>query len=152
MRYRVEGLPVAGMGAFMPGLILNGVSFGAGLAQAPTVGFPGTAPVAVEAPPTLMEPADPRALPSHVAPNMLLPDVYLAPTGAGIGPWDGRGAARTQHFASGGSNPLPEPAGDYGRAPVSALGAAGPAKVGGQKVLGWPRIIPRWLSLNSGGS
>jgi hypothetical protein len=145
MRYRVENVPVAGAGAFMPGLTLNGVSFGAGLSN-PIVGFPGTREVPVDHDQRLSPYGfDPKTQPSNVAPDVILPALYVPPT-VNMGPWSARSAMRTRGIGDGG-NPIPEPAGAPSGIPIPAFR---PARIGGSKVVGWPRTVPQWRSVTSG--
>jgi hypothetical protein len=130
------------MGAFMPGLVLNGVSFGAGLMQ--RVGFPGTQPVPIDGDNMRPSPLgyEPKTLESNNAPDEILPTLYVAGT-ANMGPFAGRGAASVKMS----DNPLPVPAGTFGVVPLEVFRAA---KIGGRKVIGWPRANITWPSVNSG--
>lgn len=128
----------------MPGLTLSGVSFGAGLRT--VAGFPGTIPVPVDHDQALsLNGFDPKTQPSNNSPDVILPTVYIPGTRY-MGPWTRRGAMHTPGIYGGG-NPLPEPAGAPSGIP---LPAARPAKIGGQKVIGWPRVAQTWQSSNSG--
>ncbi len=147
MRYKVSGIPVVGAGAFMPAMTMSAANFGAGLNRSHIVGFPGTEPVPIDHDMTLAPLSfDPKTQPSNVAPDIILPTVYI-PGAKNMGPWARRSAARTKAPLFGG-NPLPEPAGAPSGVPLPAQQAG---KVGGSKVIGWPRVAPVWQSVNSSG-
>lgn len=144
-QYRVDQVPRYGQGAFTPPLLENGVSFGAGLRT--VVGFPGTSPIPIEPTHSLSELGyDPRTRPSMVAPNTILPTVYLAGT-KNMGPFGDRTAARTAGIYAGG-NPMPVPAIDPGRIPQVQQNA--PSRMGGRTVIGWPQAVPQYPSVTSG--
>lgn len=147
MRYRVDGIPPRAVAAFTPGLVLNGVSFGAGLRT--IYGFPGTLPVPVDDDRSLANyghtPGD-KTAPSRNAPNEILPTVYIPGT-RDMGPWGRRTAMHTRGIGFGG-NPLPEPAGAPNGVPVPA--ATYIPRIGGRAVIGQPRVAPRWPSVNTG--
>lgn len=144
IRYVLPQAPRLGLGAFMPGLTLNGVSPGAGLTR--VYGFPGTVAVPVDHDQHLSQNGwDPKTQPSNVAPDAITPTLYVPGTRA-MGPWSARGAAHTQAPGMGG-NPLPVPAVALGVVPIPAFR---PAKIGGRAVIGQPRVQPVWPSVNSG--
>jgi hypothetical protein len=146
VRYKTSGVPTRGAGAFMPAMVMDAPSFGAGLRT--VVGFPGTEPVPVDHDMILAPKSyDPKTQPSNVAPDVILPAVYIAGT-RNMGPWATRGAMHTPAPLFGG-NPVPEPAGAPSGIPLPAQQPA--SRLGGSKVIGWPRVAPVWQSVNSSG-
>lgn len=147
-RYKTSGLPVRGAAAFMPAMTRDPISSSAGLNRSAIVGFPGTHPVPIDHDMILAPYSfDPKTQPSNVAPDVILPTVYI-PGARNMGPWAARGAARTVAPLFGG-NPVPEPAGAPSGVPLPAQTA--PSRLGGSKVIGWPRVAPVWQSVNSSG-
>jgi hypothetical protein len=138
VQYRMDNAPRNGLGAFMPGLVLNGVSFGAGLRT--IAGFPGTREVEIE-PTHAVSPLgwDKKTQPSNVVPDVILPTVYVPGT-SNMGPFAERSAARVFGV---GDNPLPVPAIDEGRIPNVQMNAG---RIGGRKVVGWPQVSTVWPS------
>jgi hypothetical protein len=138
MRYRVNDLPVRGLGAFTPLPTTSPAASSQGLLR--VIGAPGTDPV--DAP-------DPAALPSltaaggvnsaqgsTVSPDLIFPAIYVAAADncgpeadVGIGMWRRR-------FCE-----LPMPALNPGRVPVNAFQ---PPKVAGRRQIGWPRAFQRF--------
>jgi hypothetical protein len=144
--YIVPGAPAAGMGAFMPGLTLNGVTPRAGLAfQNVRVGFPGTRPVEIDANHDISPLGwDPKTQPSNVSPDEITPDLYWGGRGQ-MGPWAPQSAAAVRGI---GDNVLPVPTLDYGRQPMVA---AVPGKIGGSQSVEWPAVTPTWGGQVGGG-
>ncbi len=145
IRYRVLDLPVKGAGAFTPLPAVNPVASSYGLVH--VYGSPGTEPVPVDPPRYIgnltAQPAPNTAQSSDVAPDYILPAIYIA-SAKNMGPTEdvGLGMAIRRR------NPLPVPAKNPGRVPVPVLMRF---PMGGSQ-LPWPRAFQRWPIRGQSGS
>lgn len=139
-RYRVLDLPPGGTGAFMPipATIPSASSWGLVV----TSGSPGTDPIPAPAPqrdwlPTLTKSGGvDSAQGSNVAPDVRLPDIYVAwPDNMGPEADVGLGMAMRR------LNPIPIPARHYARQPVPAQARP---RIGGRSTMPWPRAFQRY--------
>lgn len=140
MRYRVLDLPVLGHGAFTPTLDTNPIASSFGLVK--RTGSPGTLPIPAPAPERLWCPpisAQAETQSSNVAPDIRLPDIYIA-YADNMGP--------SQHFgmAARRQTPIPIPALSWINTALTAM--QGPS-IGGRIVQSWPRAFQRWPTLAS---
>ena len=144
MKYRVLDLPVLGHGAFTPTYSVKFEASSWGLVK--RTGSPGTLPIPAPGPPRLWCPpisAQAETQGSNVAPDIRLPDIYIA-YADNMGPQAHFGmAARRQ-------TPIPLPALSWINTALTAM--QGPS-IGGRIVQAWPRAFQRWptvASVNSG--
>lgn len=142
MRYRVLDLPAQGAGAFMPTPSTNAPASSWGLVH--VHGSPGTDPVPAPAPQRTYLPSltarggVDSAQGSMVAPDIILPSVYVAET-ANMGPSCDTGLGmRVRRL-----NPLPIPALSWTRLPQVALNTP---RYGGRSTMPWPRAFQRFPS------
>lgn len=140
MRYRVLDLPAKGAGAFMPTPSTNAPASSWGLVH--VHGSPGTEPVPSPAPQRSFLPNLTRrggvdsAQGSMVAPDVILPSVYVAEVD-NMGPAADAGVG----MATRRLNPLPVPALSYRRVPKVAQNTP---RYGGRSTMVWPRAFQRF--------
>ncbi len=141
MRYRVLDLPTAGVGAFMPLPSTNAPASSWGLVH--VHGSPGTEPIPSPSPqsrgylPSLTRLGGVNsAQGSTVAPDVILPSVYVAET-ANMGPAADSGVGMLARRL----NPLPVPAVNQARRPVVAQNTP---RYGGRSTMAWPRAFQRF--------
>lgn len=140
MRYRVLDLPAKGVGAFLPTPSTNAAASSGGLTH--VHGSPGTDPIPSPAPqrgylPSLTARGGvDSAQGSMVAPDVILPSVYVA-SAANMGPAADAGVGMRMRRL----NPLPIPAFSYPRIPVPTFT---PARFGGRSTMPWPRSFQRY--------
>lgn len=132
-RYKAENLPIRGVGAFAPTQSLNPSASSYGLVH--VAGAPGSLAVAVEPPSALpVVSVNPKTAPSNCAPNVIFPSVYVASV-ANMGP----------QVPIRPANVMPAPATDFVR--VARTDLRPPPRLGGRRVIPWPRAFQRWGSV-----
>lgn len=140
MRYRVLDLPVKGAGAFMPVPTTNPRASSWGLVH--VNGSPGTEAVPVPAPQRSYLPSQTRsggvnsAQGSDVAPDYILPSIYVAGT-ENMGPAADAGVGMLARRL----NPMPVPALTY---PATPKVAQITPRIGGRATMTWPRAFQRF--------
>lgn len=141
-KYRVLDLPFVGAGAFTPHFVTNPMASSYGLVKISAA--MGLSPIPVS--PTTKEclppiSADRRTQGSYCAPDVILPDQYIA-YADNMGPAaDGKiGMAMRRH------NPLPVPAMSWTPVPRSQTHKS---KVGGRSAMAWPRAYQRYPTTGS---
>jgi hypothetical protein len=141
MRYRVLDLPPKGTGAFCPVPTTNPVASSYGLVK--RTAALGLLPVPIGArgwvPPISL---DPKTQGSHCAPDIILPDQYIA-YADNMGPSKdaGFGMAARRH------NPLPVPSRQGILVPQVSFA---PKRVGGRVSMAWPRAFQRFPTRTPG--
>ena len=137
MAYSVMQVPPAATGAFCPSMGTNPLAATGGLVH--VEGNPGTEEITVSTPG--MPPAswDPMTSGSANAPDVILPDLYLAEA-TNMGPFARAGAAHTMRS----DNVLPVPAGQFSPVPIPAAPPSRRARIGGRKVWPMPRVVATW--------
>lgn len=134
-RYKADNLPPRGVGAFAPTMGVDPVASSYGLVE--VAGAPGNMPVFSPQPGAVpVCSANQLTSPSNVAPDLILPAVYVTTPANMHGPVPHRPV-----------NLMPAPAIDYRRVPRNALRP--PPRLGGRKVIPWPRSFQRWGSETS---
>lgn len=135
LRYRVMDLPTRGLGAFTPTLVSTPHASSGGLEL--IAGAPGTIPIPAPKPAALpLFGLDPKTQGSNVSPNVITPAIYIAET-ANMHP-----PVPVRH-----NNELPVPARGWARSPGQAF--RDPSKIGGRRVVPWPRTFQRWGSVGA---
>ena len=149
MRYRVSDLPPIGTGAFTPIPTTTPAASSYGLVE--IFGAPGT--LAVDAPspqhltglPSLTRQGGVNsAQPSDVAPDVILPAIYI-PSAKNMGPEADAGFGMTRRRYC----ELPVPAVDSQRIPQVAMTVT---PIAGRKAMAWPRAFQRFPNRTSGQS
>ena len=140
MRYRVLDLPPKGAGAFMPTPSTNAPASSWGLVH--VHGSPGTEPIPSPAPERTYLPNLTRqsgvnsAQGSQVAPDVILPAIYVA-SAQNMGPAADAGVGMRARRLT----PIPVPAADVRRVPIVAQSAP---RYGGRGTMPWPRAFQRF--------
>lgn len=133
LRYRVADIPPRGAGAFCPTLVTTPHASSGGLED--IAGAPGTLPIRSPFPAGLPQfGLDPKTQGSHVAPDVILPAIYVA-SAANMGP-----QVPIRHH-----NVMPVPARGFIRSAGRAFRP--PSRLGGRNVIPWPRTFQRWGSV-----
>lgn len=142
MAYTVMQVPPKGTGAFTPTMARTGTSSMRGLTR--VVGSPGVLEVSVDNPRLPVMSEDPLTAGSNNAPDIILPDIYIAETD-NMGPWAMAGALHTMQS----DQVLPVPAIEYAYQATVAIPPSRRGRMGGRKVWPMPRVLQRWQSANS---
>lgn len=133
LRYRVADLPTRGAGAFCPTLVTTPHASSGGLEL--VAGAPGTMPIPAPKPAALAPfGLDPKTQGSNVSPDVITPAVYVA------SPDNMHPPVPVRHH-----NVLPIPARGWARSPGQAF--RDPSRIGGRRVVPWPRSFQRWGSV-----
>lgn len=133
IRYRVDDVPARGVGAFSPTTPQTPRASSWGLAR--VIGAPGT--LAVHSPaPSALPPVsmDPRTQGHNVSPDVIRPALYVALADNLHGP------VQTRHH-----NNIPAPSIGWWRVPLVAFRR--PSRIGGRRVIPWPRTFQRFPSI-----
>lgn len=143
-RYRVNDLPVVGLGGFTPLPSTNPIASSWGLVKVSAI--LGTAPVPTGSP-ELRKSAyqdTPHIQGTQNSPDFMLPSAYTA-YARNMGPTAdaGIGMATRRH------SPLPVPAVSASRIPVPAMLGR---KTGGRIAMAWPRAFQRFPTRRAGSS